>query len=63
MNIWPALRRAVVEGDAETDPSAGQSVGMVKEELPVATIFIADNSFTGNAQRIGITQGLGTLFY
>jgi len=35
-----ALRRAVVDGDVETGSlMAGQSVGMVKEEKPVADII------------------------
>jgi enoyl-[acyl-carrier protein] reductase II len=35
-----ALRRAVIEGDVETGSvMAGQSVGMVKEEAPVAQIL------------------------
>jgi len=35
-----ALRRAVIEGDVETGSvMAGQSVGMVKEEAPVAEIL------------------------
>jgi enoyl-[acyl-carrier protein] reductase II len=35
-----ALRRAVIEGDVETGSvMAGQSVGMVKDEAPVATIL------------------------
>jgi enoyl-[acyl-carrier protein] reductase II len=35
-----ALRRAVIEGDVETGSvMAGQSVGMVKEEAPVARIL------------------------
>ena len=40
-NYWAgALRRAVVDGDVETGSlMAGQSVGMVKEEKPVAEII------------------------
>ena len=35
-----ALRRAVIEGDVETGSvMAGQSVGMVKDEAPVAAIL------------------------
>jgi enoyl-[acyl-carrier protein] reductase II len=35
-----ALRRAVIEGDVETGSvMAGQSVGMVKDEAPVADIL------------------------
>jgi enoyl-[acyl-carrier protein] reductase II len=35
-----ALRRAVIEGDVETGSvMAGQSVGMVKDEAPVAQIL------------------------
>jgi enoyl-[acyl-carrier protein] reductase II len=35
-----ALRRAVIDGDVETGSvMAGQSVGMVKDEAPVAQIL------------------------
>ena len=40
-HFWAgALRRAVIDGDVETGSlMAGQSVGMVKEEKPVAEII------------------------
>ena len=40
-----ALRRAVIEGDVETGSvMAGQSVGMVKEEAPVAEILASSST-------------------
>ena len=53
-----ALRRAVIEGDVETGSvMAGQSVGMVTAEKPVATIIqeLVDQATAALAQRRGLT--------
>jgi enoyl-[acyl-carrier protein] reductase II len=55
-HFWAgALRRAVIDGDVENGSvMAGQSVGMVKAEEPVAAILAtlvheAEEALTGNA--------------